>query len=118
VQSAPAVTQANIQSTICSYGYTETVRPPESITEPEKQASLAAYGDYGPLHDYEFDHLVPLSLGGAPTTPGTSGQSRGRRRTRGTSSRIGCGTWSAPARCHWLRLNDGSPQTGSICITG
>lgn len=66
---SPAVTQANIQSTICSYGYTETVRPPESITEPEKEASLAAYGDSGPLHDYEYDHLVPLELGGAPNDP-------------------------------------------------
>jgi hypothetical protein len=63
---SPAVTQADIQSTICSSGYTETVRPPESITEPEKEASLAAYGDAGPLHDYEYDHLVPLELGGAP----------------------------------------------------
>jgi hypothetical protein len=66
---SPAVTQANIQSTICSDGYTETVRPPESITEPEKEASVAAYGDSGPLHDYEYDHLVPLELGGAPNDP-------------------------------------------------
>lgn len=63
------MTQADIQSTICSYGYTRTVRPPESITEPEKEASLAAYGDAGPLHDYEYDHLVPLELGGAPNDP-------------------------------------------------
>lgn len=66
---SPAVTQANIQSTICGYGYTETVRPPESITEPEKEASLAAYGDSGPLHDFEYDHLVPLELGGAGNDP-------------------------------------------------
>jgi hypothetical protein len=66
---SPAVTQANIRSTICSYGYTDTVRPPESITEPEKEASLAAYGDSGPLDDYEYDHLVPLELGGAPNDP-------------------------------------------------
>ncbi len=66
---SPAVTRANIQSTICSYGYTETVRPPESVSEPEKAASLAAYGDSGPLHDYEYDHLVPLELGGAPNDP-------------------------------------------------
>ena len=39
---SPAVTQANIESTICRAGYTETVRPPESVTEPEKLASLAA----------------------------------------------------------------------------
>ena len=66
---SPAVTQANIQSTICHHGYTKTVRPHESITEREKQASLAAYGDAGPLHAYEYDHLVPLELGGAPNDP-------------------------------------------------
>jgi hypothetical protein len=61
----PAVTQADIQHTICRTGYTETVRPPESVTEPEKRASLRAYGDHKPLHDYEYDHLVALELGGA-----------------------------------------------------
>ena len=59
------MTQSNIGATICRDGYTRTVRPPESITEPEKRASLDAYGDDGPLHHYEYDHLVPLELGGA-----------------------------------------------------
>jgi hypothetical protein len=63
------VTQANVDSTICSHGYTKSVRPPESVTEHEKEASLAAYGDSGPLHDYEYDHLVPLELGGAANDP-------------------------------------------------
>jgi hypothetical protein len=63
------VTQANIRTTICRYGYTDSVRPPESVTEAEKEASLAAYGDSGPLHEYEYDHLVPLDLGGAPNDP-------------------------------------------------
>src|SRR5205823_13167074 len=62
-------TQSNIQPTICSSGYTRPVRPSESVTEPEKRASLAAYGDTGPLHDYEYDHLVPLELGGASNDP-------------------------------------------------
>jgi hypothetical protein len=66
---SPAVTQANIESTICRAGYTKTVRPPESVTEPEKLASLAAYGDAGSAHEYEYDHLVPLELGGAPNDP-------------------------------------------------
>ena len=64
-----AVTQGNIHSTICRSLYTRTVRPSASVTEPEKRASLAAYGDAGPLHDYEYDHLVPLELGGAPNDP-------------------------------------------------
>jgi hypothetical protein len=60
----PAVTQANIQSTICRSGYTTTVRPPESQTEKFKwDAAEPAYGQ----HDIsgELDHLVPLELGGA-----------------------------------------------------
>jgi hypothetical protein len=67
--TSTAVTQANIQTTICRHGYTATVRPPASVTDPEKLASLAAYGDTGPVHDYEYDHLVPLELGGAPNDP-------------------------------------------------
>lgn len=60
-----AVTQADIHSTICRRGYTERVRPPESVTEPEKRAAMKAYGDPGPLRAYEYDHLIPLELGGA-----------------------------------------------------
>ncbi len=65
----PAVTQATIDRTICVSGWTETVRPSESVTEPEKQASMAAYRDGGSLHDYEYDHLVSLELGGALNDP-------------------------------------------------
>ena len=62
----PQVTQADIDSTICSSGFTSTIRPPESVTEPEKAASAAAYGYTGSLHVAEYDHLVPLELGGDP----------------------------------------------------
>ena len=40
----PAVTQATIQKTICVHGWTKTIRPPESVTAPEKLASMARYG--------------------------------------------------------------------------
>jgi hypothetical protein len=65
----PAVTQATISSTICRSGWTATVRPPESITEPEKFASMDAYGDGGSASSYEYDHDVPLELGGAVNDP-------------------------------------------------
>jgi hypothetical protein len=45
------------------------VRPPESITEPEKFASMDAYGDRGSASSYEYDHDVPLELGGAVNDP-------------------------------------------------
>ena len=51
----PAVTQANIRQTICQEGWTDTIRPPESVTEPEKAASMTAYGDAGPISSYEYD---------------------------------------------------------------
>jgi hypothetical protein len=65
----PAVTQGSIGRTICRTGWTETVRPPESVSEREKELSMAAYGDRGPLSAYEYDHLVPLELGGATNDP-------------------------------------------------
>ncbi len=63
------MTQANIDETICRTGYTRTIRPPESVTQREKRSSMAAYGDTGPKHRYEYDHLIALSLGGAANDP-------------------------------------------------
>jgi hypothetical protein len=64
----PAVTQATISSTICRSGWTSTVRPAESIAEPEKFASMAAY-NVRRASGYEYDHVVPLELGGAVNDP-------------------------------------------------
>ena len=65
----PQVTQATIGRTVCERGWTSTVRPPEGVTEQEKRASMAAYGDRGAIGDYEYDHFVPLELGGASNDP-------------------------------------------------
>jgi hypothetical protein len=65
----PAVTQSTIATTICRSGWASTVRPPASITEPEKFASMAAYGARGSASAYEYDHVVPLELGGAVNDP-------------------------------------------------
>ena len=61
----PAVTQADIRSTICKKGWTATVRPPESQTERFKYH--VAYPAYGTPQSErtELDHLVPLELGGS-----------------------------------------------------
>lgn len=61
----PAVTQADIASTICRDGYTATVRPPEAATEHFKwDESVPAYG-FAASVSGELDHLVPLELGGS-----------------------------------------------------
>ena len=65
----PAVTQANIGSTICKSGYSGSIRPPESYTEALKRREMVAYGDTYPISAYELDHLVSLELGGAPSDP-------------------------------------------------
>lgn len=61
-----AVTQDNLQSTICASGYTTSVRPSSSKTGSFKTTSLAAYG-MAYAKTIELDHLVPLELGGAST---------------------------------------------------
>ena len=67
----PAVTQATITSTICVTGWTATVRPPVSYTDALKREQLAsgyAYQGDTNVADYEEDHLIPLELGGSPTS--------------------------------------------------
>jgi hypothetical protein len=62
------VTQANIHHTICVRGYSASVRPPVSETEPIKRERMRAYAmDSVRMVDVELDHLAPLSLGGAST---------------------------------------------------
>jgi hypothetical protein len=65
----PAVTQANIDSTICVSGWTSTIRPSVDYTEPLKRQQMAAYGQTAQISSYEEDHLIPLELGGSPTSP-------------------------------------------------
>lgn len=64
----PAVTQANIHSTICVSGWTATIRPPVSYTDRLKRLQMQAYGLPGSTGLYEEDHLVPLEIGGNPTS--------------------------------------------------
>ena len=60
----PAVTQANISTTICRTGYTETVRPPTSETDATKADAYTAYSIPSGTTS-ELDHLVSLELGGS-----------------------------------------------------
>ncbi len=66
---SPQVTPDTLYTTICHKGYTRSIRPPKAITEAEKQANAAAYGYTGSLSGVEYDHLVPLALGGDPNDP-------------------------------------------------
>ncbi|MEY9850216.1 hypothetical protein [Streptacidiphilus sp. MAP5-3] len=66
----PAVTQANLRQTLCRHGgYTAGVRPPRQVTDAEKRLNARSYGYTGRLSDAEYDHLVPLGVGGDPNDP-------------------------------------------------
>lgn len=62
------VTQENLTETICVIGYTKTVRPPTSYTNKLKVTLMKAYGFTDSPKRYELDHLIPLELGGNPTS--------------------------------------------------
>lgn len=66
----PNVRQANISQTVCSKGYSKSIRPPANFTNRLKKQQIREYGyaDRNPKH-YEEDHLIPLSIGGAPEDP-------------------------------------------------
>ncbi|MCT9011683.1 hypothetical protein [Streptomyces rhizosphaerihabitans] len=67
---SPAVTQANLKSTICRKGgYTSGIRPSTSVTGKEKALNAASYGYTGSMRDAEYDHLISLQLGGDPNDP-------------------------------------------------
>ena len=65
----PDVTQATIASTICTRGWTATVRPPVEYTNTLKREQMRAYGETGPPSAYHEDHLISLELGGDPRDP-------------------------------------------------
>lgn len=66
----PKITQSNIHKTICISGFTGTIRPPVSYTNKLKAEQINQYGyaDKNMSH-YEEDHLIPLSVGGHPSSP-------------------------------------------------
>jgi hypothetical protein len=65
----PDVTQQTIRTTICTHGWTRTVRPPTDYTNALKRRQMREYGLTGAPSDYQEDHLISLELGGHPTDP-------------------------------------------------
>jgi hypothetical protein len=80
---SPAVTQANLKSTICRKGgYTSGVRPSAYVTGKEKKLNAASYGYTGRMGDAEYDHLSACSSAATRTIRGTCGWSRPTPATR------------------------------------
>ena len=65
----PAVTQAEIRSTICAKGWTRTIRPSVTYTNALKLRQMRRYRERGSPSAYQEDHLISLELGGDPTDP-------------------------------------------------
>jgi hypothetical protein len=62
----PAIVPANMDRTICRPGYAKSARPSYAITGPLKRRMLDQQHPGEKMADYELDHLIPISLGGAP----------------------------------------------------
>lgn len=85
-------------ATICRYGYSRSVRPPEGYTESLKLRQMRAYGFAGRAAGYEEDHLVALSIGGAPRDPANLWpEPRGGEDNAGQKD--GVETWAARTAC-------------------
>jgi hypothetical protein len=66
----PAVTPATLRSTICVPGYTKTIRPKTGYTNGIKRQEMQALGmPWSRASEFELDHHIPLTLGGAPADP-------------------------------------------------
>jgi hypothetical protein len=66
----PAVAQETISQTICRAGWTRAIRPPHGRMRRVKRRRLAEIGEPAShARRYELDHLIPLTLGGAPSDP-------------------------------------------------
>jgi hypothetical protein len=63
----PQVSQETIHNTICVSGFSKSVRPPTSYTDPLKVQLMKSYGFADSRSNYELDHLIPLEVGGAPS---------------------------------------------------
>jgi hypothetical protein len=66
----PDIHQGDIDQTICNPEWsTRSIRPPASYTNRLKFEQMEEYGDSDTNpRDYEEDHLIPLELGGDPTS--------------------------------------------------
>ncbi len=62
----PSITQANIGTTICRPGYALSARPAFAVTALVKRRLMDTQHTGESFADYELDHLIPISLGGAP----------------------------------------------------
>ena len=60
------VTQSTVRTTICQPGHTAKVRPPRKFTDAIKRRLVNGHPGFS--QDYELDHLIPLGLGGHPTS--------------------------------------------------
>jgi hypothetical protein len=65
-QEPPIRASHNTTFTICTLGYTKTVRPTFEVSNDLKHQAMQRYHSTGSIHDYELDHLIPLELGGCP----------------------------------------------------
>lgn len=63
-RSDPNITQDNLDSTICRAGFSKAVRPARELMQRLKAERMTMSGANAAPNDYEFDHIIPIELGG------------------------------------------------------
>jgi len=108
----PKVTDATLADTICRTGYTKSIRPPRDIIAAEKRANAASYGYTGSFSAAEYDHLIPLELGGDPNDARNLWVEPGASPNPKTASNTNFINESARAQCHSRQHSRQSLPTG------
>ena len=65
----PAVTQATIEQTICSRGWSASVRPSQAYTGRIKHAMCVTELSHRCSPGLILDHIIPIEVGGSPDDP-------------------------------------------------
>jgi len=111
----PAITQSNIDTTICRPGFARSARPSYALTGPLKRQMMDAQRPGERMADYELDHLIPTRSAAHRSTGATFGfspaeakQTPATRMCWPTSS----GAWSASVACRSRRRSERSAAIG------
>lgn len=100
----PDVSQSTIRQTICVKGYSSTVRPSTSYTNPIKFRLMRQDGiPQSDKSEWALDHRIPISLGGHPRRIENLQLLTAKETAGRAVSRSSCSATCASGRCRLPR---------------
>jgi hypothetical protein len=100
---------------LCTPGYSDSIRPPAAYTTTLKRSQIARWHLKGTIADYEEDHLLPLSMGGAPVDPKNLWpqpwpEAKRKDKAERSLHQLVCAKTITPARARRQILKDWGPK--------